>query len=505
MKAIVFLFAGLLLLVSCHHSDHGHEHNAHGVHDEEERGALYWTSYTDQIELFAEADPLCAGYESGVLAHFSSLPDFSPLDSAHITLKLVVGHREYKDTVSEALKKGIYQFQIHPEEAGEAYLVFEIRAPGFHENVKVSGVKVYATQEEASEAAAETALLPPNTSFFSREQAWKIDFFSDYPQYESFGTVIKTLAQVKPLQQAEKMITASTSGLVRFADASLLPGKAVRQGQALLVVETRSLADNNLSVRFAEAQHDFEQARADYERLRILYADQLVSQKEFLQARTNYENKKVRLEHLHDYFNESGQPIDSPLKGFVHEVFVQPGAYVEAGQLLLSVVNDDYCMLQAEVQQKYAPILPALQYASIHLPGREEVYTLTELNGRFLSHGKSVNDDNYLLPVSLKIQNRGRFVVGSFVDLYLLAQSDTKSLTVPNTALLEDHGQYYVYVQINPENFEKRLVETGGTDGVRTQINGGLSADERVVTKGAVCIHLNQSTAGVDAHSGHVH
>ncbi|NLA48931.1 MAG: efflux RND transporter periplasmic adaptor subunit, partial [Bacteroidales bacterium] len=75
----------------------------------------------------------------------------------------------------------------------------------------------------------------------------------------------------------------------------------------------------------------------------------------------------------------------------------------------------------------------------------------------------------------------------------------------PNTALLEEQGIYFVWVQITPGLFEKREIITGKTDGFRTEVTEGLFADERIVTDGAIYIRLAQATGTLDAHSGHVH
>ena len=66
-------------------------------------------------------------------------------------------------------------------------------------------------------------------------------------------------------------------------------------------------------------------------------------------------------------------------------------------------------------------------------------------------------------------------------------------------------GNYFVYVQLTPEFFEKREVKIGQTDGQRTEILSGLNGKERVVAKGAVLVKLTQATGTLDAHSGHVH
>ena len=112
---------------------------------------------------------------------------------------------------------------------------------------------------------------------------------------------------------------------------------------------------------------------------------------------------------------------------------------------------------------------------------------------------------NFMIPVTLKIKNKGDFVVGSFVDVFLKVRSHTDAITVPNSALMEDQGIYYVFVQVTPELFDKQVVRVGATDGLRTEIVSGLTEEQRVVSKGAILIKLAQATGKLDAHSGHAH
>lgn len=162
-------------------------------------------------------------------------------------------------------------------------------------------------------------------------------------------------------------------------------------------------------------------------------------------------------------------------------------------------------MLRAEVQQKYAPILGTIKSANIRTINDDQTYTLEQLNGKLISFGKTANSDNYLIPVSLQIDNKGGFVSGSFVEVYLKSVTNTQALTVPNQSLLEEQGVFFVYVQVNPELFEKREVKIGGTDGLNTEIISGITSKDRIVTKGAMMIKLAQATGNLDAHSGHNH
>jgi hypothetical protein len=122
-----------------------------------------------------------------------------------------------------------------------------------------------------------------------------------------------------------------------------------------------------------------------------------------------------------------------------------------------------------------------------------------------LSYGKAANSDNYLIPLNIQIDNKGSFIAGSFVEVYLKTLTNTQAIVVPNTALLEEQGNYFVWVQVNPELFEKREVMIGKTDGIDTEIVSGITANERIVSVGAMLIKLAQATGTLDAHSGHVH
>jgi hypothetical protein len=70
---------------------------------------------------------------------------------------------------------------------------------------------------------------------------------------------------------------------------------------------------------------------------------------------------------------------------------------------------------------------------------------------------------------------------------------------------MEDQGNYFVYIQIHPELFEKRSVRIGATDGIRTEIVSGAAITDRIITQGAILVKLAQATGTLDAHSGHNH
>ncbi|MFO7614699.1 MAG: efflux transporter periplasmic adaptor subunit, partial [Bacteroidales bacterium] len=79
-----------------------------------------------------------------------------------------------------------------------------------------------------------------------------------------------------------------------------------------------------------------------------------------------------------------------------------------------------------------------------------------------------------------------------------------QALVVPLSSLIEEQGQYFVFVQTGGESFVKRQVELANNDGVLTEITSGLSVGERIVTKGAYQIKLAAMSGDLPLH-GHTH
>lgn len=500
------------VITSCGLSDHDHkinDHNEDDAHVEKtenhEEIKFQYTSYTNNFELFAEADAFIVGEKANILSHFSELPDFKAVENAKITITLTVNGKETKQTPNQPSRKGIYSFDIQPETKGKGSLKFEITNDKGMFEVIVSEVTVFANDEEAHETSENIVVSTANTTIFTKEQSWKVDFATDFPLTEPFGQVIKTTALVQSAQGNELVISSKTNGIVLYNSGIVLEGQDVKAGQSLFTISGSTLADNNIAVKFSEAKSNYEKAKADYDRSKDLAIDKIISEKDLLTAKNQYENAKAVFDNLNKNFNTSGQTITSPQTGFIKQVFVKNGEYINTGKPIAVVSQNKWLVLNAEVPSKYASVLGNIKTANIRTISNNNSFSLEQLNGRVLSYGKAANSDNYLLPVILQVENNGSFVAGSYVEVYLKTFSNNNTLVIPKTALLEEQGSFFVWVQVTPELFEKREVFVGGTDGINAEINKGITGNERIVTRGTMAIKLAQATGTLDAHSGHVH
>ena len=492
------LFISLLLSACSNNRNPDHA-------NESEEPKVNYTAYSDSFEIFAEADPFVTEIQSNVLSHFSILPDFKPLESGTVTLKLTVSGQTIEQTLEKPDRKGIYSFNVTPAGTGDGTLEFIVRTEAGEGRIIVPDVTVYPDAGAAKKDVESRPSSSTNTSVFTKEQSWKIDFSTGYPLRQPFGQMIKTTALVQPAKGDEVVVTAKTGGVVSFTGNQLLEGVGVSSGQSLLQVKGSGFAEENSAVRFAEAQNNYEQAKADFERATLLSADKIVSDKQVLEAKTRYENSKSVYENLQQSFSRSGQTVTSPMTGFVRQLLVENGQYVETGQPLMVISQSGKLLLRAEVQQRYTQGLNSISTATVRCGNDNITYTLEELGGKVLSIGKASNADSYLIPVNIQVNNPGNLVPGSFVELWLKTVTDIEALTIPVSSIIEEQGSFFVFVQVTPERFEKRLIQTGETDGILTEVTGGLKDSERIVTKGAMLIKLAQATGALDAHSGHVH
>ncbi len=496
------LFCLLLPLTGCHHHEgenHGHNHEEGHKHNE----SLQFVSYDKQYETFIVATPFNTEEPSQLTIHITQLSNFKPIEKGCATVSLISS----KDTILtqpvELEQPGIFKCGIAPKSQGEAQLLFSY-TDSVNTTFSKFDVVIFDDEHEANEYVKEQEITGDNTVPFPKEKSWNVNFSTEVCELNHFGPAIRTMGYVQPSAGDEALIIAKTSGIVSY-DNNLTEGKQVSAGQALLSIINSSMADNNLSVRLQELSAEYEAAKSDYERKLPLAEEKIVSQSDLLQAKNRYDIAKVQYESVKNNFSHNGQKVTAPKSGFITQLLVRNGEFVEAGQTIASISQNKDLQIVAEVNPIHYPSLASISDANFLIESEDKTYSLRELNGKVLSYGKSINPKTPLIPVVFQVRNTKSLIPGSFVEMYIKSSSTEKMITIPNEALVEEMGNYFVYVQLTPELFEKREVQKGKSDGRQTAILSGLTEGERVVCKGSSLVRLTQAAGTVDAHSGHVH
>ena len=203
-------------------------------------------------------------------------------------------------------------------------------------------------------------------------------------------------------------------------------------------------------------------------------------------------------------YTASGQRNTSPITGFIKSINVAEGQFVTAGTPLAIISKNRSVLLQANIAQKDFGMIPQIISANFKTAGSDTIYSTQDFGGRIISYGRTTQTNSFFVPLYFEIANDGIFIPGTAAEIYLVTSSASNALTLPLTAVIEEQGKKYVYLQTGGESFEKREVQTGKSDGTQTEITSGLKGGERVVTKGAYQIKLSTATGELPAH-GHEH
>jgi cobalt-zinc-cadmium efflux system membrane fusion protein len=513
MKNIMLPLAALLcILFGCKHehgAESGHAHDADGNHitpAEPTLEPLAYTIYTDKTELFVEFKPLVVGAESRFAAHFTALGDlFKAIGEGSVTLSLVGATGEKQAiTADKPEVPGIFRLRMTPEKTGVFKLVFDIKTPAFTDKITIENVEVFADEKTAIEKQEPTEGGGSDITYL-KEQAWKVEFANAPAKIQPFSEVVRTSGQILAAPGDEAVLTAQISGIVTFSVKNMVSGTSVGKGATLFKVKSNEVVQSNLGAAVQQAGNDLATAKKNFERASELVKDKIISEKEFLEAKLRLENAQTQLANVSvsKNFNQNRQSVSAPISGFLKNVLVENGAFVQAGQPLATISKSKRLLLRADVSQKYFPKLASFTAANFKTADGGQVFSTPNLNGRVVSTGKSAEAGSPFLPIHFEIDNVGNFVPGSVVEVFL--QSGTKSeLVIPTSALLEEQGIFYAYVQTEGESFQKRELKIGASDGMNVQVLSGIAEGERVVTKGGYQIKLSTASGTLPAH-GHEH
>lgn len=502
MKQLFLYMIAVLLMVACQSKQNNSGNSKEGAATTE-LPSLAYTIYTEKTELFAEFRSIVVGDSIKLAGHFTQLGElFSAITDGTITFSLVVGDNTVSQESTVSSSPGIFRYALLPAKAGVGKLVFDIKNKDYTDQIVIDNVTVFTDVNAAMASAQEEP--SGNQISYLKEQAWKVEFANMPVTRKAFNEIIKTTGEVLPAQGDEMVITANTNGIVTFSGNKAVVGTSVRAGEMLFAISGKNLTDGNSETHFTQAKVAFEKAKADFDRAQELVKDNIISQRDFLNSKANYETEQANYNNLTRNYQSGGQKVVSPISGFVKNILVAEGQYVSVGQPMASVSQNRSLVLKAEVSQKYFSKLPLISSANFKTAYDNKTYSIESLNGKLLSYGKSNDVHTLFIPVTFSFDNKGEVVPGSLVDVYLKLQPFDGAIVIPVSALVEEQGVFYAYVQVGGESFVKRELTMGGSDGINVQVLAGVNEGERVVTKGAYQIKLATASGAIPAH-GHAH
>lgn len=312
----------------------------------------------------------------------------------------------------------------------------------------------------------------------------------------AFHGVLKVSGKVLPASGSEKTVVATVAGIVSMLHP-LTEGMSVGKGTSVFRISSDQLPEGDVAQR---ARIAYETALADYKRKKDLVADKIVTQKEYLDAKANMERAALAYKAL-GRSNSSGVAVVAQMSGFIKECLVKQGDYVEVGQPLMTISQNKHLYLRAEVPESSYDMLSQITSANFKTSYSQQVYQLSSMGGKLLTYGKASSMESAFIPVTFEFDNRNGVVPGAFAEIYLLTTQRPNVLSVPISAITEEQGVYFIYIQEEATHYRKLEVKLGESDGTRVEILSGLKSGEKVVIQGAIHVKLAASTMEIPGHS----
>lgn len=333
------------------------------------------------------------------------------------------------------------------------------------------------------------------------EQAKAAALEVEVAKRDTFHGIIHTSGRIISATCDEVTVVATISGRVHHS-IHLSEGMAVNNGQTLFNITSADMHQAE-GDPVQHARIELERAEREYQRGQTLVAERIISEREFQALSTAYQAARLSYTALQRQRSAAGYTITAPRGGYLKQCLADEGVYVEAGQPLAVITQNQHLYLRAEVPERRFGELHQIQGAKFRTSYSERVFDVTEMGGHVQSYGRSAEVNNSYIPITFEFNNTGEVVQGSYAEIYLITAARPDVISLPLSAITEEQGLHYIYIRRGHEDFRKQEVTLGQDDGERVEVLSGLRGGEKVVTRGAMQVKLASATNAIPEHHHH--
>lgn len=274
-------------------------------------------------------------------------------------------------------------------------------------------------------------------------------------------------------------------------------GNYYRRGSIIAEIDPR-----DFHIRKARAEGIYNQAKAEFERVNVLYEKNNISASSYEKAKADYVSAKAAFETATNDLNDT--KLIAPFSGYVGEVFIEKFQDVKATQPVISFVDIDRLKIETYVTQDIAVNIQNLKDVKLRFDAMpDSVYEARIVE---ISKNTTSNNLSYLLTALLPNEN-GRLLSGMSGRL-ILGVADTAKKTevvIPQISVCHNpqDGDYVWVVDGQTSRVVRRKVVLGNLlpDGTIC-ILSGLREGEVVATSGLrflsdnmkISLHMGKTT-----------
>lgn len=281
----------------------------------------------------------------------------------------------------------------------------------------------------------------------------------------------------------------------------LLTGEKVKKGQTLFTLQNPEFVQ--MQQDYLEAKGQLTYLKSDYERQKNLSTDNVTSQKDFLKSESEYTVTQVKVASLAKKLAlmniDSNQltlenmgstiRIASPINGYITHVNITTGTLLTPSEVAIEIVNTEHLHLELNIFEKdlsKIQIGQEIRFKTQEVNSKEYEATVHLINRTIDPEHRTIGIHGHLADESLTDQ----FTPGMYIEASIYANSDS-SFALPQEAVIEMEGKYYVLVLESSSNDEYGFSQHEVTPGKRNQQSieirnaKDFKSNSKFLTKGA--------------------
>lgn len=328
----------------------------------------------------------------------------------------------------------------------------------------------------------------------SEEEAKRAGIHVEELELQAVADSLTVTATVHPNQDRVARVAPRVEGRIAGVTANL--GDRVRAGQALATLDSLVIGEAHSALLQAQAANRV--AQADFKRAESLNADEIIAQKDFLRARSDYEKSGTELRAAQDKLRLLGGstktssggasstfPVIAPFAGTVIQKKATLGDLATPSEPLFTVADLSRVWIEASLPEAALSRVRSGAAATVTV----SAYPGERFAGRVTYLASVLDKDTRSVAARIEVDNKdGRLKPEMFGTAVIETGGDARQvLSVPDAAILLLQGQPTVFVAEHG-GYEARPVELGEKLGGRTVINSGVATGDQLVASGAYAL-----------------
>lgn len=277
--------------------------------------------------------------------------------------------------------------------------------------------------------------------------------------------------------EAEEDVDIAPESSGNIISIDVVEGQWVKKGTVLGRLNTEAIEHN---IEDLKIQYDL--AKTIYEKQKNLWDQNIGSEVEYLQAKSNKESMERKIEAMTAQLRFS--VITSPVSGVVDRIYQDVGEMAGPQKAFAKVVNISKVRVYADVSERYLNSVNAGDEVEIEFPAIAK-----KVKARIYRKSNIINPDNRTFRMRINLSNNDGAIKPNLVSIiHFRDYYNPEAIVVPSILIKNDFNGKYLYVAISNSDIwkaEKNYVETGISDNNYTTLKSGLSPGDLLIVKGA--------------------